>query len=243
MKHALIAFLVLPAAAWAQEDAYSQLGLGHRVQITFRSGATITGQLVAVSRDPKEKIESVDYTKVSELTIDMSWEYTGLNGTMSIRKDQIKEIRKLQALDRATLERLQKEKAAMVKALEQANRDREAAEDARDKVALEAAKKAMKAEAIKGGLGEAEEIKQLDKLKLGFELLKKFPPPEWGPHRIAEIAAKAQRKQQPTPEESDFAKNIDAWVMANSYREAKKSMNEGPKGETPAPAPAPEKKP
>ncbi len=241
MKPVLIAFLVLSAAAWAQEDVYPQLALGHRIQITFRSGATITGQLVAISRDPKEKIEAVDYTKVSELTLDMSWEYTGLTGTMSIRKDQIKEIRKLQALDRATLERLQKERESMKKAIEQAERERRTAEDARDKVALEAAKKATKDAAAKGGLGEAEEIKQLDKLKLGFELLKKFPPPEWGPQKISEIAAKATRKQPVTPEEQEFAKNIDAWVTANSYREAKKNMSEGPKGETPAPAP--EKKP
>ena len=81
--------LVLPFfVAAGQDDAYRTLELGNRVQVTFRSGNTLTGNLIAVPKNPDEKITKVDYTKVLELMLDISWEYPGLNGTMTIPKDQ-----------------------------------------------------------------------------------------------------------------------------------------------------------
>src|SRR5919201_955486 len=108
----------LPLAA-QDDDVYKSLAIGDRVQVTFRSGGTISGQLVInpigrTVKPPKAgepTDEKIDYAKENSLTVDLSWEYPGLNGTMTITKKEIKEVKKLQHLDKETLKRLADQKA------------------------------------------------------------------------------------------------------------------------------------
>ena len=56
--------------------------------------------------DPRVAPGPIDYSEASEVTIDLSLEYPGLNGTMTVAKKEIKEIRKLQNLDPQTMKRI-----------------------------------------------------------------------------------------------------------------------------------------
>src|SRR5437773_4871684 len=80
----------------AQENPYKDLVLGDRVEITFHSGSTLQGTLVLKPGEPK--VDSVDYTTRSGLTLDVSSEYPGISGTMTVEKKEIKSVRALRAL-------------------------------------------------------------------------------------------------------------------------------------------------
>lgn len=231
----------LPAlllALAAQDDIYAQLKLGNRIQVTFRHGATLSGTLVAVARDPKIKIDELDYTKETTLTIDMSWEYPGLTGTMSIPKDQIKEVRKLQALDPTTRKAIE-EQTRLAKL--QTAKDEEERREA-GKIKDEAIKKAVaeKLESETKGLNEAEKAKKLELIKKSLELRKKFPPGEWDPVKVAEaVRQRALNRLPPTPEQREFQENQQLWGMAQQYEEFQKLDKKEEKKE----APPEEKKP
>jgi len=77
----------------AQDDPWKSLTKGDRVQVMFRSGNTILGNLTGKPLDPRLAPGPIDYSSVSEITIDVSLEYPGLNGTMTIPKKEIKERR------------------------------------------------------------------------------------------------------------------------------------------------------
>jgi hypothetical protein len=73
----------------AQDTPWSDLAVGDRVEVTFRSGGTISGKLIA----PISKSSAVDYSKETSLTLDVS--EAGVDGTLSASKKDIKRIRKL----------------------------------------------------------------------------------------------------------------------------------------------------
>lgn len=242
MKYILLAlpFLAAPALAQQDDDPYKTLSLGDRVQVTFRSGGTISGQLVvnpigrairpAPIKPGEEPAEKIDYTKESSLTIDVSWEYPGLNGTMTIVKKEIKEVKKLQHLDKETLKRLMEQKAEVAKDLDRQNRANQADSERRTKAGLterakidEQAKKADD-EAI----NQAKEAAKLKKL----EILKLFPPDQgWGPDKFKDIGAKALRKQPLTDQENLFMQSFGAWAEAKSIQDEMQKTSE--KKETP----------
>ena len=241
MKYALIVLPFLAAAAWGQDDIYKSLALGDRVQITFRSGGTINGNLEPnpMGRKPKAKGDTtaeppVDYTKAESLTVNLSWEYPGLDGTMTVLKKEIKNLRKLQRLDQETMERLKKQKEEIRKDLERQNEQlkaesvRRAKEAEEERLRLE---KVKRSEAELSGK-EADVTMKLEKLKKGLELLKEFPPEQgWGPEKLKEISGKAGRKQPVPPTESRFIENYTEWAAAKAAQdETNKST---PKKETP----------
>lgn len=226
MKYTLVLLPFLAASAWGQaEDVYKTLSLGDRVQITFRSGGTITGQLDRnpIGQIPKPKAEdapeeAVDYSKEASLTVNLSWEYPGLDGTMTILKKEIKDIKKLQTLDKETMERLKKQKAQIQKDLEKQNFQNKADAKRRDKEAQAAAEKLdVKARTdLDATALAAEEAKQAKLAEEGAKLLKKFPPEAgWGPKKLDEIQQKSIRKNSIiTPDETDFMQNYQLWIRA-----------------------------
>jgi outer membrane biosynthesis protein TonB len=81
MKTMMLTLALVPAlalAAAAQE-------VGDQVEVTFASGATLIGKIVAT---PKT-------VSAASLTLDLSWEYPGAAGTLSIPKGDVKAIRKV----------------------------------------------------------------------------------------------------------------------------------------------------
>jgi hypothetical protein len=336
------ALLTLPAAAAAQDDVYKSLALGDRVQITFRSGNTISGRLVpsplsvqgkakdaprvslaagpfdilyfhddsdicktqeqileewrkrhvdgklqAVASGTKPELwelysaqatptlvfvdrttgrtiasaglqsdgkleemltrlrtkggsetDGPDYARDRTLTIDLSWEYPGLNGTMTIDKKEIREIRKLQNLDEKTLQALAAEKKKIQAELERQNAELRKANAEREKAALAEIeeKRRREEENLQSTSQEAELRMKLEKMKKYKDILGKFPPSKWNEKKLDEIARKTQSRIPVTPEEREFMANFGLWKEAVSAQEAeKKSVEEKKKKEEKSP--------
>lgn len=177
------------------------------------------GRLRAKAEEAK-----VDYSKEAFLTLDVSLEYPGLNGTLSIARKDIKELRKLQKLDEATRRRLEEERrkiSASQAADEDARREAELkrAETARAEAEKEE-KEAAEAK-LKGSEIEALEAKAA-KLKAADELLKQFPPDKWGDEKIKEIGQKSASRLPITPEERQFLEKHKEWVEAVKAKESEK---------------------
>jgi hypothetical protein len=167
--------------------------------------------------------DGVDYSKESSLTIDLGLEYPGLDGTMTVPKTEIRGLRKLQNLDEATLRRLQEEKKRVKDEMQKDEARRREEESARVKRAEQDASAAAKAQAdadaAKNELKSA--VDKADRIQKGMALLKKFPPPTWGPEKAAEIGKKAQLRIPVTPDEREFLENIQLWGEAMRYQQEK----------------------
>jgi hypothetical protein len=207
MKYALLILPFLASAAGAQDDLWKQLAKGDRVSVTFRSGNTITGQLAAKPADPRTPpSSSEDYSLATEITLDVSLEYPGLNGTLTIPKKEIKEIRKLQNLDPATEKRIKEEIARIQKQTAADEASRQASESDRDKnskKSREDAEKIDKTSADAKNKGQAA-VKDFEEIQKGLDLLKRFPPDKFGPQTAKEVADKAFLKIPVTPDEREF---------------------------------------
>src|SRR6185369_843405 len=90
MKYSLMLLPLLASVASAQEDIWKTLAKGDRVQITFRSGNMLLGNLAPKPGDPRVAPAVVDYSAATEITLDLSLEYPGLNGTMTVPRKEIK---------------------------------------------------------------------------------------------------------------------------------------------------------
>jgi len=224
MKYSLIVLPFLATLAFAQDDVWKSMKKGDRIQVTFRSGNMISGQLDSKPADPRIKTADVDYSQAAEITLDVSLEYPGLNGTMTIAKKEIKEIRLLQNLDPVTRKRLEDEVKRIQAQVSADERARKSSDEERAKAAAAAAKAAAKAEdAQKSATTKGEDlVKEADELKRGLELLARFPPDKWGPQTMKEIADKTIRNQRATPDERDFSENYALWQKALQYSQAEK---------------------
>ncbi len=170
----------------------------------------------------------VDYTKETHITIDMGLEYPGLNGTMTLPKRDIKEIRQLQKLDPATEARLREAKAQVRKDLEaqnEARRQAQAERDAKAREALEASEredqeKTAAQNELKAAVDKAERIQK------GQEFLKRFPPPEWGPEKLKAIANKSLTRLPVTEDERLFSQVYEQWLEARKFQEEQQKKKE-----------------
>jgi len=224
MKYSLLLLPFLASTLAAQDDLWKTLSKGDRVAVTFRSGNMIQGQLTAKPADPRIPEAPLDFSQMSEITLDVSLEYPGLNGTLSIPRKEIKEIRKLQNMDKATLERINAEIARIrqqAAADESARRAFENEKDSALKKARAAAEKLDKSSADLKNKGAAA-LKDLEDLQKGLDLLKKFPPGQYGPNTAKDVADKALRKQPVTALESEFLdpETQRLWNKALDYQKA-----------------------
>jgi hypothetical protein len=195
----MLAFLPLlaPGAA-AQEVPWNDLAVGDRVELTFRSGNTISGTLVTTS----PKTTSVDYSKESALVLDVTWEYPGLNGTMTIPKKEIKSLRKLRVMDEKTRQNLIEMKRKI--AADNAKPDEPKVEPAPPAVA-------PKPEASKPGddlkkKAEEQAKKDAEERQKAMDFYAKFPSPFWGPERHIMDVQKKSRGQALSAAETEFEK-------------------------------------
>jgi len=181
--------------------------------------------------------ERPDYARDRTLTIDMSWEYPGLNGTMTVDKKEIREIRKLQNLDPKTLAEVEKEKKKVQAELEKQNLELRRAAIERDKAAeaeIEARRKTEEEGAA--SRGEEGDLKaKLEKIRKWRELLTKFPPSVWSEKKLEDIARKNQSRLPITPEEREFMLSVADWKEAVAANEAarKEIEDKKKKGERP----------
>ena len=185
MKYTLLLLPLLASVASAQDDVWKMLADGDRVQITFRSGNMIMGTLSHRPVDPRLKQAATDYSTVSELTVDVSLEYPGLNGTMTVPKKEIKEVRKIQSMDAATMKRVREELQRIQQQAASDEASRKASESEREKIAASAREKSIKEE--ESGKADKDKgavlLKDFQDLQKGKELLQRFPPEKFGPRR------------------------------------------------------------
>ncbi len=208
MKYSLFVLPLLASVAFAQDDdVWKNVKRGDRVQVTFRSGNMILGSLANKPGDPRVSPVPVDYSTATDITLDLSLEYPGLNGTMTIPRKEIKELRKLQNIDAATLKRIQDEMKRIQDSAAKDDEERRLRESERDRMKAKDREKAEKEDKDrekdreKGG----QLLKEFEDLQKAKDVLKRFPPPQWGPKVIAEIGEKGIRRQPITAEEREFS--------------------------------------
>lgn len=230
MKYALLILPLLASVATAQDDVWKQLSKGDRVQITFRSGNAISGSLTNKPADPRVQQGALDLSTLSEITLDVSLEYPGLNGTLSIPKQEIKEIRKLQNIDPETEKRIRAEIARIQAQSAEDDKARRALEDERDAKAKKDREDAAKldkaaADAKNKGAGMVKEMEEIEK---GLQLLKRFPPDKFGPQTAKEVADKSLLKIPVTPDEREFLdpETQRLWNKALQYQKEQDSNKE-----------------
>jgi hypothetical protein len=227
MKYTLLVLPLLASVASAQDDVWKSLADGDRVQITFRSGNMIMGSLARRPTDPRIKQPATDYATVTELTLDVSLEYPGLNGTMTIPKKEIKEVRKIATMDATTMKRVREELQRIQQQSASDEASRKSAESERDKAAKADREKydkeleANKSDKDKG----AALLKEFNEQQDGKKLLERFPPDKWK-NALKEIGDKSIRKQPLTIEEREFLEVQGAWAKALNAAEAEKKEGE-----------------
>src|SRR6185436_5292523 len=236
MKYSLLILPFLASLATAQDDPWKSLNRGDRVQIMFRSGNTILGSLTSKPADPRLPKGPIDFSAASEVTIDVSLEYPGLNGTMTIPKKEIKEIRKLGNLDSGTMKKIQEEIERIQKLAAEDEKARKAAEGERDKAAAATRDAADKERKEKEGDEEKGKklLNEFNDLQKGKELLQRFPPDKYGPQTLKDMADMAVRKQPVPLDMREFAdpEVQRLWTLAlNASKDAKKDEEKKEKTE------------
>ena len=206
---------LLAFAAAAQDVPWGDLALGDRVEVTFQSGNTLSGTLVASS----PKTSSLDYSKQASLILDVTWEYPGLNGTMTVPKKEIKSVRKLRVMDEKTRKNLLEMK------------QRIAGENAKPvEPKVEPPPPAAEPKPEPPATSEEERKKAEEKAKLEAELRKKatefyakFPSPFWGPERHIMNVQKKARGQALSAAETEFEKDyVELWDAGRAASAPKK---------------------
>jgi hypothetical protein len=224
MKYSLLLLPFLASIASAQDDIWKTLSKGDRVQITFRSGNTLLGNLASKPGDPRVAPPLVDYSNATEITLDLSLEYPGLNGTMTIPRREVKEIRKLQNLDAATMKRIQEEMARIKAQTAADDAERRAREAERDKIKDKEREKARKDELDqeKNKDKGAKLLKEFEDLQKGKELLKKFPPDKYGPKTLQDAVDMGIRRQPIPLDVKEFAdpETQRLWKLALDAQQA-----------------------
>ncbi len=167
----------------------------------------------------------VDFSKEEFLTLDVSLEYPGLNGTMSIARKDIKDVRKLQKLDEATRRRLEDEHRKIRESQAADERSRRDAETQKTETAKADIERAEKEE--KDAKEKADKAKALEaeaaKLKSHEELLKQFPPDQWNDERKKIILNKTVTMTPVTLEEKAFLEKQAEWAEAVKMQQEKQA--------------------
>ena len=214
MMMSLACLSLFTLAAWAQDPSWGDLALGDRIEVTFRSGNTISGSLVA----PSPKTSAIDYSKESSLILDVTWEYPGLNGTMTISKKEIRSLRKLRVMDEKTRQRLIEMKQRI--AADNAKSAEPPAEPA--KPPAEPKPDAPKAD-DEARMREEKAKKEAEELKKAMDFYAKFPTPYWGPERHTMDVQKKSRGQALSPAELEFESGYgDLWEKGRAASAPKK---------------------
>jgi len=207
---------LLALAAAAQDVPWSDLAVGDRIEVTFQSGNTISGTLVAAT----PRTTSIDYSKESSLVLDVTWEYPGLNGTMTVLRKEVKGLRKLRVMD----EKTRRNMIEMKKKLAADNA--KGAEPKADPAPIEA-KVESKPEAPKTDdeklKAQLQAKKDAEEGKKAMDFYAKFPSPYWGPERHLMDVQKKARGQSLSAAETEFEGGyLELWEKGRAASAPKK---------------------
>jgi hypothetical protein len=132
----------------------------------------------------------VDYSREQALTLDLTWEYPGLNGTMTVPKKEFKSVRKLKLLDKEALSAPK----PMVRR----------GEDEKGRPAPVKPVTPPPIETKPDPTPGEKADKEADEQKKALEFYGKYPPPYWGPERHTMDLQKQVRGQALSPAERAF---------------------------------------
>jgi len=177
--------------------------------VTLRGGSHLQGRLLEPAADREHGAAPTDFTKARFLTLDLSLEYPGLNGTVTVSKSEVLGLQKLKPFDPKELEA----RRTSAEAIERARKKEEqaAAEEPSPPPVptAEAPAPSKKAHAPKSPTVLAKD------LIAGLELYLKYPPSDgWGPEREQGIRLKLYRSQLPTLPEREFHEGFPLWMQA-----------------------------
>jgi hypothetical protein len=207
---------LLALAAGAQDLPWGELAVGDRVEVTFQSGNTISGTLVASN----SKTTSIDYSKESSIILDVTWEYPGLNGTMTIPKKEIRSLRKLRVMDEKTRQNLIEMKRKI--AAENAKSAEPKVETAPEPPAATPKPEAPTSDDEKKKK-EEQAKKEAEERQKAMDFYAKFPSPYWGPGRHIMDVQKKARGQAWSPAEIEFESGyLDLWEKGRAASVPKK---------------------
>ena len=237
MKRSMFVLVFLAAAvsrAAAQEvkeELFKGIKMGDRVEITLKTEFAVRGRIVQteVTEEGKTvyKVDpTVDLTKLTKVTLDISLEYPDLNGEMSVERLNIKSVKKLKQLteeEAKLIEKLRKESLDATKEEDNKRRASVAKEDQTRQDEIEEAEKKKRAKEME--TEAAQKRAEAEALEKAGAIYKKFPPPAWGPERNAEISKKGGLKLPISAEEQEFQKNFDLWMQYDSAIKAKKDKD------------------
>lgn len=241
MKNALLSAVVLAGLAsrgFAQEpkdDLFKDIKMGDRVELTLKSEFAIRGKLVQTSINDEGKVvmtadPNVDLSKMTKFILDVALEYPELaGGEMGVERVQIKAVRKLRQLTAEEAKAIEKLREAALEATrkqDDARRAASAKEDQGRLAELEAIERKKREAAI--GKEAARLKEEAEMLEKAAAIYKRFPPPEWGPNKLAEISKKGQLKLPVTETEQEFQRNFELWLK---YDQFMKQPKEEPKKE------------
>jgi hypothetical protein len=242
MKSILAVAVVLAAVAPAsaqestKEDLFKGIKMGDRVEITLKSEFAVRGKLVQSTISDEGKIvltsdPTVDLSKLTKVILDVSLEYPELlGGEFGVERVNMRSVRKLRQLTKEEAEAFEKVRQEALEATRKSDDARRSASAKDDQAKLdeiEAAER-KKREAALGK--EAADLKmKLEQLEKAAAVYKKYPPPQWGPQTMQEIAQKAQLKLPISAEMQDFGKNFELWNSYNEYVKSKKEEKPPPK--------------
>jgi len=169
---------ILAGGAAAQDDPAP----GDRIEVTFPSGGTIIGKLVAAPQG----------APAGSLTLDVTSEYPGIHGTLTVPKPDIVNVRKLRAV-------------VVPK------HDPGASDIVPPKTRPVPATPAVDVPETPKPAPADPKAQAEEELKKALEMYAKFPEPDWGPERRNAIKLKQYRGQLPTPLEREFLAGYDLW--------------------------------
>jgi hypothetical protein len=177
--------------------AADDLAPGDRIEITFHSGATLAGTVTA----PPPRSDP------GAVTLDVTWEYPGLNGTMTVAKKEIRSIRRLRVLDDKTKQQLAEMKKRIAEDPAQAPAPKPAP----------APEPPPKPEPVPDDQAK----KEAEELQRAREFYATFPAPDWSEERRNAIRLKKFRGQVPTPAEREFEAGFELWKKGRGASEKK----------------------
>lgn len=212
--------------------AYKDLDTGRsQSHVGLQSAERLSANLARLRAKIQE--EKVDFSREDYLTLDVRLEYPGLNGTMSVAKKDIREVRKLQRLDEATRRRLEDEhkKIREIQTSEEAaRREAEAKRAAEAAADIATTEKEAREREEKSNEGKAL-LEKAEKVKNQEELLKRFPPEQWNEERRQQIATKIQARLPVSTEEKAFMDSQVEWAEAVKARKDKEQKEKPPQEE------------
>ncbi len=183
------------------EMALSELELDQHVKLVLDSGIAFSGIVAQLGKD--------------SVSLDLSFEKTGLLGSITFDRSAVERAFRLPTISKATLRFALSERLA---------ERRKAAEAHRSWLAARQQKAELEEAVAVSRLLLAEAKKAEEELEARQALLEEFPESEgWGPERLIEIQRRQQvLNQQPGGRERRFMEVFADWVKAKSVLEVMK---------------------